>query len=59
MKRLEDIVLSLIILILISPVLIVIACIVKYSSKGPILFRQTRYGMDGKSIQVWKFRTMV
>ncbi|HFZ2379768.1 TPA: undecaprenyl-phosphate glucose phosphotransferase, partial [Klebsiella pneumoniae] len=59
LKRLEDIVLSLIILILISPVLIVIACIVKYSSKGPILFRQTRYGMDGKSIQVWKFRTMV
>lgn len=59
LKRLEDIVLSLIILILISPVLIVIGCIVKYSSKGPILFRQTRYGMDGKSIQVWKFRTMV
>lgn len=57
-KRLEDIFVSSIILVLISPVLIVIACAVKFSSAGPIIFRQIRYGMDGKPIKVWKFRSM-
>ncbi|HBV6456424.1 TPA: undecaprenyl-phosphate glucose phosphotransferase [Klebsiella pneumoniae] len=57
-KRLEDIIISLIILVLISPVLFVIACTVKCSSPGPVLFRQIRYGMDGKPIKVWKFRSM-
>ncbi|SFU05259.1 putative colanic acid biosysnthesis UDP-glucose lipid carrier transferase [Kosakonia arachidis] len=58
LKRLEDIVLSLLILLLISPVLLAIAVAVKLSSPGPIIFRQTRYGMDGKPIKVWKFRSM-
>ncbi|MEH4526345.1 undecaprenyl-phosphate glucose phosphotransferase [Klebsiella pneumoniae] len=57
-KRLEDIILSLIIIILISPILILISLIVKFTSPGPIIFKQKRYGMDGKSIEVWKFRTM-
>ncbi|HGS6742722.1 TPA: undecaprenyl-phosphate glucose phosphotransferase, partial [Klebsiella variicola subsp. variicola] len=57
-KRLEDIIVSLIILTLISPVLLLIACIVKFTSPGPVIFRQIRYGMDGKPIRVWKFRTM-
>lgn len=57
-KRLEDIIVSLIILFLISAPLIVISCAVKLSSPGPIIFRQIRYGMDGKPIMVWKFRTM-
>ncbi|MRS15067.1 undecaprenyl-phosphate glucose phosphotransferase [Enterobacteriaceae bacterium RIT691] len=57
-KRLEDIVLSSLILLLISPVLMCIALAVKLTSKGPIIFRQTRYGMDGKPIKVWKFRSM-
>ena len=57
-KRLEDIIVSSIILVLISIPLIIIACAVKFSSPGPILFRQTRYGMDGKPIKVWKFRSM-
>lgn len=57
-KRLEDIFISLGIIILISPLLIVISLAVKFSSPGPILFRQTRYGMDGKPIKVWKFRSM-
>lgn len=30
----------------------------KLTSKGPVIFRQTRYGMDGKPIKVWKFRSM-
>lgn len=57
-KRLEDILVSSIILVLISPVLIGIALAVKLSSPGPIIFRQIRYGMDGKPIKVWKFRSM-
>lgn len=58
-KRLEDIIVSLSILILISPVLCIIAMAVKFTSQGPIIFRQVRYGMDGKPIKVWKFRSMV
>ena len=57
-KRLEDIVVSILILILISPVLILISCVVKFTSPGPVFFRQIRYGMDGKPIRVWKFRSM-
>ncbi|MEH9277955.1 undecaprenyl-phosphate glucose phosphotransferase [Klebsiella pneumoniae] len=57
-KRLEDIIVSSFILLIISPVLILIACIVKITSSGPVIFRQVRYGMDGKPIKVWKFRTM-
>lgn len=57
-KRLEDIVLSSFILLLISPVLICISLAVKLTSPGPVIFRQTRYGMDGKPIKVWKFRSM-
>ncbi|ECZ3015487.1 exopolysaccharide biosynthesis polyprenyl glycosylphosphotransferase [Salmonella enterica subsp. enterica serovar Cerro] len=44
--------------LLISPVLCCIALAVKLSSPGPVIFRQTRYGMDGKPIKVWKFRSM-
>jgi putative colanic acid biosynthesis UDP-glucose lipid carrier transferase len=57
-KRLEDIIVSLIVLILISPILIAISIVVKVTSKGPVIFRQVRYGMDGKPIKVWKFRSM-
>ncbi|WP_142296809.1 undecaprenyl-phosphate glucose phosphotransferase, partial [Klebsiella pneumoniae] len=57
-KRMEDIIVSSIILLLISPILIIISCIVKFTSPGPVFFRQIRYGMDGKPIRVWKFRSM-
>lgn len=58
LKRAEDIVLASLILLLISPVLCGIALAVKLTSPGPVIFRQTRYGMDGKPIKVWKFRSM-
>src|SRR6185503_9831744 len=58
MKRASDMLLSLAILILISPLLIAIAVGIKRSSPGPILFRQRRYGVDGRKIVVYKFRTM-
>ncbi|MCQ3995132.1 undecaprenyl-phosphate glucose phosphotransferase [Klebsiella pneumoniae] len=57
-KRIEDVVVSSIILLLISPVLCTIAVIVKVTSPGPVIFRQIRHGMDGKPIRVWKFRSM-
>jgi putative colanic acid biosynthesis UDP-glucose lipid carrier transferase len=58
-KAIEDRVLALFILILISPLLAVIAVGVKSNSPGPILFKQRRHGWDGKPITVYKFRTMV
>jgi len=57
-KRLTDIVLSLIILLLLLPLLAIIAVMVKWSSAGPIIFQQRRYGLDGREIGVYKFRTM-
>ncbi|AGH45541.1 undecaprenyl-phosphate glucose phosphotransferase [Paraglaciecola psychrophila] len=57
-KRIEDLVLSTIILLLITPLLIAISIAVKFTSPGPVLFKQIRYGIDGKAIKVWKFRSM-
>src|SRR5436190_2103191 len=57
-KRLSDIVIASVIVILISPLLIAIAIGVKLSSPGPVLFRQRRNGLDGHEIVVYKFRAM-
>ena len=57
-KRVSDIVLAALILLLISPVLLAIALGVKLTSPGPVLFQQRRYGLDGREIIVYKFRSM-
>ncbi|MBF7682641.1 exopolysaccharide biosynthesis polyprenyl glycosylphosphotransferase [Acinetobacter sp. B5B] len=57
-KRLEDIIVSFIILLLISPLLLIISILVKTTSHGPILFKQSRHGLNGTVIKVWKFRSM-
>lgn len=57
-KRLSDIVLSSLILVLLAPVLAGLAIGVKRSSPGPVIFKQRRYGLDGKEILVYKFRSM-
>ncbi|HUP30753.1 MAG TPA: undecaprenyl-phosphate glucose phosphotransferase [Usitatibacter sp.] len=57
-KRISDIVLASLILVLISPLLLAVAIGVKMSSPGPALFRQRRYGLDGREITVYKFRSM-
>ena len=57
-KRLTDIGLSLLILLLLLPLLALVAVLVKFSSPGPIIFKQRRYGLDGREIAVYKFRTM-
>lgn len=58
MKRVEDIILSSLILVLISLPMLAIAVAVKLTSKGPVFFKQNRYGIDGTAIKVWKFRSM-
>jgi len=57
-KRASDIVLAAMILVLILPLMLAIAAGVLLSSPGPVLFRQRRYGLDGREIVVYKFRSM-
>ena len=57
-KRITDILFSLLILLIISPILLVVAIGVKLSSAGPIIFKQKRYGLNGEEINVYKFRSM-
>jgi len=57
-KRLEDVVVSSLVLLLVAVPMLAIAIGVKLSSPGPVLFKQYRYGLSGKRIKVWKFRTM-
>ncbi|WP_280152725.1 undecaprenyl-phosphate glucose phosphotransferase [Piscinibacter sp. XHJ-5] len=57
-KRVSDIVIASLIIVLISPVLLALAIGVKLSSPGPVIFKQKRNGLDGEEITVWKFRSM-
>lgn len=57
-KRISDVVLSLGVLLLIWPLMLLIAAGIKLTSPGPVLFRQRRYGLDGREFRVYKFRTM-
>ena len=57
-KRLTDIGLSVVILLLLLPLLLLVAVLVKATSPGPVIFKQRRYGLDGREIAVYKFRTM-
>lgn len=58
LKRICDLALAFLAVVLLSPLMAVIAVLVKLSSPGPVLFKQRRYGLDGREIQVWKFRSM-
>ncbi len=58
LKRLEDLVLGTLILILIAAPMMLVAIAIKLDSRGPVFFRQRRYGLNGKPIHVWKFRSM-
>jgi putative colanic acid biosynthesis UDP-glucose lipid carrier transferase len=57
-KRVSDVVLASLILVLIAPLLGAIAAGVKLSSPGPAIFRQRRYGLNGQEVVVYKFRSM-
>ncbi|MBI3916646.1 MAG: undecaprenyl-phosphate glucose phosphotransferase [Betaproteobacteria bacterium] len=58
LKRAFDLVVASVVLLLIWPLMLAIAISVKRSAPGPVLFKQRRYGLDGKEILVCKFRTM-
>ncbi len=58
LKRAIDIILSLFLLIILSPILLISALAIKINSKGPIIFRQKRLGLHGKEFYIYKFRSM-
>ena len=58
LKRMEDIVLATLILSLMAIPMMGIAAITRLTSPGPALFKQRRYGLNGKVVEVWKFRSM-
>ncbi len=58
LKRASDLVLATTVLLLLLPFMAAIALLVRRSSPGPVLFRQRRYGLDGREFTVYKFRTM-
>lgn len=58
MKRIFDLLFSIGALLLLSPVMTLIALVVRVSSKGPVLYRQTRVGKGGETFECLKFRTM-
>lgn len=57
-KRLSDLFISLAAVIALAPLMLLIALAIKITMPGPVLFRQRRYGLDGREIVVWKFRSM-
>ena len=57
-KRLEDVIISSAILTIIAIPMMIIGLVIKLTSKGPIFFKQDRYGLSGERIKVWKFRSM-
>lgn len=58
-KRFFDIILSLLGLIILSPILLITAIAIKAESKGPVIFKQERIGKNGKVFKIYKFRSMV
>lgn len=58
-KSLEDKILATAILLAISPILLALSFIIKITSKGPVLFKQYRTGINGQDFEVYKFRSMV
>ena len=59
LKRSLDFIASLVGLIILSPVVLVVAILIKLESKGPIIFSQKRIGLNGKEFKMYKFRSMV
>ena len=57
-KRAEDLFVAIAALLILWPVLLLIAAAIKLESRGPVIFRQKRFGFNGQLIEVWKFRSM-
>jgi len=57
-KRAFDVFVAAFLLVFLAVPLLIVAIAIKVTSRGPVFFRQRRYGLDGREILVWKFRTM-
>lgn len=58
-KRIIDIIISCFVLIILSPLLILVSVLIKIDSRGPVIFKQRRLGLDGKEFDIYKFRSMI
>ena len=58
LKRISDVIISLVILLITLPLNLLFAVAIKMDSKGPVLFRQERIGMNGREFKIYKFRSM-
>ncbi len=58
-KAVFDVTTAIILSILLSPILLILALVVRFSSRGPVIFKQERVGLNGKTFRMLKFRTMV
>jgi len=58
-KHFFDLVISLIVLIIFSPLFLILGILIKKDSEGPVFYRQVRIGKDGKPFMIFKFRTMI
>jgi len=59
LKRIFDFCFSVFLIIVLSPLLIIIALAIKFTSNGPVIFKQKRLGKNGREFEIYKFRTMV
>lgn len=57
-KRLLDLTLAMLLLVLLVPLLIIVGVVIRLDSSGPAFFRQWRIGLDGQAFRIWKFRTL-
>ncbi len=58
LKQLVDLLIAGVLIVLLSPVLLVLAILIKFGSKGPVIYKQIRVGKDGADFSIFKFRTM-
>lgn len=58
MKRIFDVCISLILLVLFAPIFFIVSALIKIDSQGPVLFKQVRVGRNGKAFDIYKFRSM-
>ncbi len=59
LKRVIDIVVSILLLVMLAPIIMAVAILIKITSRGPVFFKQRRCGLNGREFTLYKFRTMV
>lgn len=59
MKRLIDVIGSIVALVVFTPTMLVIMLLIKLEDKGPVFYGQTRIGKNGAEFKMWKFRSMI